>query len=50
MCLYLQEMRQKYKKEIKRQLCKNILDKQINLIKYLKTAGYLDVKDQGKIK
>ena len=27
-----------------------ILDKEINQIKQLKTAGYLDTKDQDKIK
>ena len=29
---------------------KKILDKQVNQIKQLKTAGYLDTKDQDKIK
>ena len=33
-----------------KQISKKILEKEITQIKYLKTAGFLDTKDQYKIK
>ena len=33
-----------------KKVAKKISDKEINQIKYIKTAGYLDTKDQDKIK
>ena len=49
-CLYLQKIRKKNNKQIKKQVPKKIYDKEINQIKYLKPAGYLDTKDKDEIK
>ena len=49
-CLYLQKIRKKNNKQIKKQVPKKIYDKEINQIKYLKSAGYLDTKDKDEIK
>ena len=40
----------KNNKQNKNQVPKNILDKEINQLKQLKTAGYLDTKGQDKKK
>ena len=40
----------KNNKQNKKEVPKKTLDKAINQIKQLKTAGYLDTKDQDKIK
>ena len=42
--------KKKNNKQIKKQVPKKIYDKEINQIKYLKTAGYLDTKDKDEIK
>ena len=42
--------KKKNNKQIKKQVPKKIYDKEINQIKYLKPAGYLDTKDKDEIK
>ena len=48
--MYLQKIRQKNNKQNKKYVPKKILEKQINQTKKLKTAGYLDTKDQDQTK
>ena len=48
--MHLQKMRQKKNKPNKKNVPKKILEKQINQIKELKAAGYLDTKYQDQIK
>ena len=40
----------KYQKQNKKQVPKKILDKEINQIKQLRTAGYLVTKDHDQVK
>ena len=44
-CLQLQKMSQKNNKQNKKEVPKKILDKEINQIKQIKSAGYLDTED-----